>query len=191
MADLVGAGKVRHLGLSMVGPEAMRRAHDVHPIAALQSEWSLFARDIETADVPAARSLGIGIVAYAPLGRGILTGTVTDVAALSERDARHKSPRFRGDVFDRHAAVVASLEQVASELGVTPAQLAIAWVLAQGLDVVPIPGSSRIHHLEANVAAAVVRLDAEMLARVTALVPEDLSRDGRFEMVGVPRRART
>jgi aryl-alcohol dehydrogenase-like predicted oxidoreductase len=187
MAELVAAGHVRHLGLSMASGQTLRRAAAVHPIAALQSEWSLWARDLEDDALAAARDLGIGIVPFSPLGRGFLAGGARRAEALAPTDARRRSPRFQEANFDRHAVVAAALEHAAAAHGVTASQLALAWLLAQGDDVVPIPGTSRVAHLEANVAAAAVQLTADDWARIAALVPPELSHEAAFAVPGLPR----
>ena len=165
MASLVAAGKVRHLGLSEAGAQTIRRAHAVHPIAALQSEYSLFSRDVEAEVLPAVRELGIGFVAYSPLGRGLLTGALKKQSDLPEGDQRAgRFPRFAAENFDANVALVAAVEQLAADKGCTPGQLALAWVLHRGQDVVPIPGTKRRTYLEQNLAAADVRLTAADLA---------------------------
>jgi len=171
LAELVAAGKVRHIGLSEAAPETIRRAHAVHPVTAVQSEWSLWSRDIEEEVVATCRKLGIGIVPYSPLGRGFLTGTITSLDELAENDFRRSNPRFAGDSLGRNLDVTMALGAVATELGVTQGQLALAWVLARGEDVVPIPGTRRTAYLEQNVAADDVVLDSDVLARIEALVP--------------------
>jgi aryl-alcohol dehydrogenase-like predicted oxidoreductase len=173
MAEMVGAGKVRHLGLSEAAPETIRRAHAVHPITAVQTEWSLWSRDIEDEVAPTCRELGIGIVPYSPLGRGFLTGTITSVDALADNDFRRNNPRFAGDALERNLDAAAGLAGIAHELGITQGQLALAWVLSRGDDVVPIPGTRRTTYLEENVAADDVVLDADVLARIEELVPSD------------------
>jgi len=171
MAELVAAGKVRHLGLSEASADTVRRAAAVHPIAALQSEWSLFTRDLETDVVPACRELGIGLVPFSPLGRGLLTGRVTDVDALAANDFRRSNPRFADGPFDHNLALVEVVKDVARERGCTPGQVALAWLTAQGDDVVPIPGTKRRKYLEENVGALAVRLEAADLERLGALDP--------------------
>lgn len=168
MADAVAAGKVRHLGLSEASADSLRRAHAVHPIAALQSEWSLWTRDIEPEVLPVARQLGVGLVPYSPLGRGMLTGALTGRDSLDEGDRRLQTPRFSEDNFDHNRRLVSALEEVASGLGCTSGQVALAWVLAQGDDVVPIPGTRSIAHLDENAAAVDVVLTDEALARIEA-----------------------
>ncbi|MFC0439143.1 aldo/keto reductase [Kutzneria buriramensis] len=173
MAELVQAGKVRYLGLSEAGPETIRRAHAVHPITALQSEWSLWTRDIEAEILAVCRELGIGIVPFSPLGRGFLTGSVTSVDKLDSDDMRRSLPRFSGENFDRNLAIVDELNSLAAERGVTAGQLALAWVQHQGDDVVPIPGTKRRKYLEENVAAADLKLTADDLAAIEAAAPVD------------------
>jgi aryl-alcohol dehydrogenase-like predicted oxidoreductase len=171
MAELVQEGKVRHLGLSEAGAETIRRAHAVHPISAVQSEWSLWTRGIEAEIVPTCRELGIGIVPFSPLGRGFLTGKVTSPADLGADDMRRELPRFADENFARNLAIVDALNALAAERGVTAGQLALAWVQQQGEDVVPIPGTKRRPYLEENVAAADVRLTPEDLSAIEAAVP--------------------
>jgi aryl-alcohol dehydrogenase-like predicted oxidoreductase len=171
MADLVRAGKVRHLGLSEAGSETLRRAHAVHPIAALQSEYSLWTRDPEDGILATCRALGIGFVAYSPLGRGFLTGQIRRFEDLAPDDYRRMSPRFQGDNFQRNLDLVARVEAIAREKGCTPGQLALAWVLARGDDIVPIPGTKRRAYLEENVGAIDVRLGASDLARIDEMMP--------------------
>jgi aryl-alcohol dehydrogenase-like predicted oxidoreductase len=165
MASLVQAGKVRHLGLSEAGPQTIRRAAAVHPISALQSEYSLFSRDIEAEILPTVRELGIGFVAYSPLGRGFLTGSIKTSADLPEGDSRAgRFPRFAAENFNRNVALVGIIEQLALTKGCTPGQLALAWVLSRGQDIVPIPGTKRRRYLEENLAAAEVELTSEDIA---------------------------
>ena len=171
MATLVEEGKVRHLGLSEASAETVRRAAAVHPITALQTEWSLWTRDIEEHILPAARELGIGVVPYSPLGRGFLSGRFTSPDELDENDFRRHGPRFTGENLERNLALVEKVRAIAAEKGCTPGQLALAWVLAQGDDVVPIPGTKRRTYLEENLAAVDVQLTAEDLARIDAEVP--------------------
>ena len=180
MAELVVEGKVRHLGLSEAAPDTMRRAVAVHPIAALQSEWSLWSRDIEDAVVPTARELGIGIVAYSPLGRGFLTGQITSRDDFPDGDFRKFLPRFSGDNFDRNLALVDRVRELAGQKGCSPGQLALAWVLARGEDVVPIPGTKRRTYLEENLAAADVVLDTVDLASIDEVFPADQSFGDRY-----------
>ncbi len=165
MAELVEAGKIRHLGLSEAGPTTIRRADATHPITALQSEYSLFTRDVEDEILSTVRELGIGFVAYSPLGRGLLTGTIRSAADLPEGDTRQRRfPRFGEKHFDRNLALVDAVSELAHQKHCTPGQIAIAWVLAQGQDIVPIPGTKRLKFLEENIAAAAVTLDAGDLA---------------------------
>jgi aryl-alcohol dehydrogenase-like predicted oxidoreductase len=165
MAFLVQAGKVRHLGLSEAGPQTIRRASAVHPISALQTEYSLFTRDVEAEILPTVRELGIGFVAYSPLGRGFLTGSIKTSADLPQGDSRTgRFPRFSGENLDCNVALVAIIEQLAAAKGCTPAQLALAWVLSRGQDIVPIPGTKRRVYLEQNLAAADVELTGEDIA---------------------------
>ena len=165
MASLVAAGKVRHLGLSEASAQTIRRAHAVHPITALQTEYSLFTRDVEAEVLPTVRELGIGFVAYSPLGRGLLTGAYRRPSDLPDGDSRaERFPRFAGQNFDRNLALVAAVEQLASSKGCTPGQLALAWVLSRGDDVVPIPGTKRRTYLEENIAAAGIELTGQDVA---------------------------
>jgi aryl-alcohol dehydrogenase-like predicted oxidoreductase len=174
MAELVKAGKVRYLGLSEASAETIRRAHAVHPITAVQSEWSLWSRDIEESVVPACRELGIGIVPYSPLGRGVLTGRFRSTSDFGEGDFRSVGqPRFSAENLDKNLEMVRALERLASERGVTAGQLALAWVQHRGDHVVPIPGTKRLKYLEQNVAAATLDLSADDLAAVEAAVPAD------------------
>jgi aryl-alcohol dehydrogenase-like predicted oxidoreductase len=164
LAELVAAGKVRHLGISEAAPETVRRAHAVHPVAAGQYEYSLFTRNPEDGLLPTFRELGIGLVAYSPLGRGLLTGAITSPDQLADDDFRRTNPRWVGENFDRNLALVAEIRRIAQSKGCTPAQLALAWVLTRGDDVVAIPGTKRRTYLEQNVAAADVDLTADDLA---------------------------
>jgi len=179
MAELVSAGKVRTLGLSEAGPETLRRAAKVHPIAALQSEYSLWTRDVETNGVLATcRELGITFVPYSPLGRGFLTGTIQNVNGLDSTDWRRTNyPRFQEQALQANLKLAAAVKELAAEKGITPAQLALAWVLAQGQDMVPIPGTKRVRYLEDNMAAINVHLTEADLKKITARVAE-------FEIVG-------
>jgi aryl-alcohol dehydrogenase-like predicted oxidoreductase len=179
MAELVTAGKVRHLGLSEAKPDEIRRAAAVHPIAALQSEYSLFSRDVEDNGVLATvRELGIALVPYSPLNRGLLTGTVRAIAFESS-DPRAHNPRFEGENFERNVSLVDAFGNLAREFGLSPAQLAIAWLLAQGNDIVPIPGTKRRTYLEENVAAAGVKLTVAQLARIAEVVPKGAAAGAR------------
>jgi aryl-alcohol dehydrogenase-like predicted oxidoreductase len=171
MAELVKSGKVRHLGLSEAAAATIRRAHAVHPITALQTEYSLWSRDPETELLGTCRELGIGFVAYSPLGRGFLTGRFRTVDDLAEDDWRRNNPRFQGENFTRNLNLVAKVEELARDKGSTPAQLALAWLLAQGPDIVPIPGSTRAERVEENAAAVDVRLSAGELAALGEIAP--------------------
>ncbi|HTQ69474.1 MAG TPA: aldo/keto reductase [Solirubrobacteraceae bacterium] len=172
MAELVAAGKVRHIGLSEAASETIRRAHAVHPITAVQTEYSLWTRDPEADILPTCRELGVGFVPYSPLGRGFLAGRFDSPEELEENDFRRYNPRFTGDNLDSNLRLAAKVKEIAAEKGVTPAQLAIAWVLAQGEDLVPIPGTKRRSYLEQNVAAVEVELTKEELRRIDAELPE-------------------
>lgn len=179
MAELVRAGKVRYLGLSEAKPDEIRRAASVHPIVALQSEYSLFSRDVEDNDVLATiRELGIALVPYSPLNRGLLSATVREIA-FAEQDPRAHNPRFEGENFTRNVATVDRFAALAHEFGLSAAQLALAWVLAQGTDVIPIPGTKRRTHLEENVAAAGVHLTAAQLGRIAAVLPKGAAAGSR------------
>jgi len=180
MAELVAEGKVRFLGLSEAGPDTLRRATAVHPIAALQSEWSLWSRDIEADVVPTARQLGIGIVAYSPLGRGFLTGQITSPDDFTEGDFRRYLPRFTGENFSRNIELVDRVRQLSAAKGCTPGQLALAWVLSRGDDVVPIPGTKRRSYLAENIAAIEVVLDPADLVAIDEAFPPDASSGLRY-----------
>ncbi|MBF4617592.1 aldo/keto reductase [Clavibacter sp. VKM Ac-2873] len=169
MKELVDEGKVLHLGLSEAGPDTIRRAHAVHPISVLQSEYSIWTRDPEGAVLEVLRELGIGLVAYSPLGRGFLTGAISSVADLSEADYRSSSPRFAEEAFAQNMRIVDAVKDVAGELDATPAQVALAWILAQGDDIAVIPGTKRVSRLDENVAADAVTLSADQLARLSSL----------------------
>jgi aryl-alcohol dehydrogenase-like predicted oxidoreductase len=172
MAELVEQGKVRHLGLSEAAPETIRRAHAVHPITALQTEYSVFAREPESEILPTCRELGIGFVAYSPLGRGFLSGRFSNPDELASDDFRRTQPRFQGENLEANMRIVAKLREIAEEKDITPAQLALAWVLAQGDDIVPIPGTKRRTYLEENAAAADIELTDEDLSRINDELPE-------------------
>ncbi|MCU1659400.1 MAG: putative oxidoreductase [Pseudonocardiales bacterium] len=169
MAELVSSGEVRFLGLSEASVDTIRRAASVHPIAAVQSEWSLWSRDIERAVVPACRELGIGLVAFSPLGRGMLTGTVTSREQFGEHDLRRIHPRFTAETFPANLATVDVVRDIASRHDATPGQVALAWLLAKGADVVPIPGTKHVHYLEDNLGAAGIELSEADLGRLDAL----------------------
>jgi aryl-alcohol dehydrogenase-like predicted oxidoreductase len=171
LSELIVAGKVRHLGISEASAATVRRAHAVHPITASQSEYSLFTRDLEEDLLPTLRELGIGLVAYSPIGRGFLSGTITSPDQFEDNDNRRNHPRFQGENFKRNLDVVDKIHQLATDKGVTPSQLAIAWVLAQGDDVVPIPGTKRHRYLEENLGALDVKLSSEDLKAIEALAP--------------------
>jgi aryl-alcohol dehydrogenase-like predicted oxidoreductase len=171
MAELVRAGKVRYLGLSEASADTIRRAASVHPIAAVQSEWSLFSRDVEEQVVPACRELGIGLVPYSPLGRGLLTGTVSSLDELQGDDFRRTQPRFQGENLERNLERVAVVREIAAARDATPGQVALAWLQAQGDDIVPIPGTKRRKYLEENVAALELELSADDVARLEGLTP--------------------
>jgi aryl-alcohol dehydrogenase-like predicted oxidoreductase len=173
LGELVTAGKVRAIGLSEAGAETVRRAHAVHPVTVVQSEYSLWTRDPEDAVLPVLRELGIGFVSFSPLGRGILTGTVDSTDTLAADDVRRSHARYAGEAFEHNRALVRALETLAAERGVTTAQLALAWLLAQGDDVVPIPGTKRLRYLEQNVAAASLVLTADEVAAIGAVIPRD------------------
>jgi len=182
MAELVQTGKARHLGLSEASPANIRKAHAVHPITALQTEYSLFTRDIEDEILPTLRELGIGLVPYSPLGRGLLTGAISAPNDLQDNDSRRSGyfPRFQGEALDANLALVARIRELAETKGATPGQLALAWVLAQGEDIVPIPGTKRVKYLEENVGAASVGLTDDDLAAISAAVPRDAVAGARY-----------
>jgi aryl-alcohol dehydrogenase-like predicted oxidoreductase len=185
MAELVRGGKVRWLGLSEAAPGTIRRAHQVHPISALKTEYSLWSRDPEDEILPTLRELGIGLVPYSPLGRGFLTGRFRKLADLAPDDYRRNSPRFQGENFQRNLDLVERIEEMARAKGVKPSQLALAWVLAQGKDIVPIPGTTTRAHLEENVAAAAIALTAEELARIDAVAPRGAAAGDRYPPQGM------
>jgi aryl-alcohol dehydrogenase-like predicted oxidoreductase len=171
LAELVSAGKIRHIGLSEAGPDTIRRAHAVHPITALQSEYSLWTRDPEPRVLPVLRELGIGFVAYSPLGRGFLTGEIRSTADFSDDDSRKTNPRFTGENFQRNLRAVDEVEAIAAEVGATPAQVALAWVLARGNDIAPIPGTKRVARVEENIAADTFELSPEQIDKLTNVTP--------------------
>jgi aryl-alcohol dehydrogenase-like predicted oxidoreductase len=181
MAELVKAGKVRHLGLSEAGAHTIRRAHAVHPIAALQSEWSLWTRDLEAEVAPVCRELGIGLVPFSPLGRGFLTGRYSSVGEMAETDVRRSQPRFADGNLERNLAIVAKLNELAAGKRVTAGQLALAWVQHRGADVVPIPGTRRQRYLEENLAALAIELSAEDLAAIEAAAPPEQIAGNRYD----------
>jgi aryl-alcohol dehydrogenase-like predicted oxidoreductase len=172
MAELVKAGKIRHIGLSEAAPETIRRAHAVHPITALQTEYSIWTRDVEAEVLPTCRELGIGFVPYSPLGRGFLSGRFKSPADLDVNDFRRHGPRFTGENLDSNLKLAAKMAEIAQEKGITPAQLALAWVLAQGEDLVPIPGTKRRKYLEENAGAVDVELTDDDLMRIEAELPK-------------------
>jgi len=180
MAELVEAGKVRYLGLSEASPETIRRAHGVHPITALQSEYSLWTRDPEAEVLTTLRELGIGFVAYSPLGRGFLSGRFRSPDDLPEDDFRRENPRFQGKNFNRNLELVERVEELAAEKDVTPGQLALAWVLAQGDDIVPIPGTTHVEHLEENVAALEIELTDDDLRELESVFPMGAAAGDRY-----------
>jgi aryl-alcohol dehydrogenase-like predicted oxidoreductase len=180
MSELVGEGKVRHIGLSEAAPATIRRAHAVHPVTALQSEYSLWTRDPEDEVLPTVRELGIGFVAYSPLGRGFLSGRFTSPDDLEPGDFRRSNPRFQEENFARNLELVERVREIADEKGVTASQLALAWVLHQGKDIVPIPGTTRVRHLEDNVAAVEIRLSEDDLRRIDEAAPKGVAAGDRY-----------
>ncbi len=180
MAELVQAGKVRHLGLSEAAPETIRRAHAVHPIAALQTEYSLWTRDPEDGLLDTVRELGIGFVAYSPLGRGFLSGRIRSLDDLAPDDFRRRNPRFQGENFRKNLDLVDGVRAIADEKRVSPAQIALAWVLARGDDIVPIPGTTRGEHLEEDLAAAAIELTADDLRRLDEAAPKGITAGDRY-----------
>lgn len=181
LAELVAAGKVRHLGISEAASATIRRAHQVHPLTAVQTEWSLWSRDVEDDGVLATvRELGIGFVAYSPLGRGFLSGTIRNVDDLDENDFRRHSPRFQGENFQKNLELLDHVRQIAAEKDVTTSQLALAWVLAQGEDVVPIPGTKRRQYLDENIGALDIQLSDDDLSKLDAAVPVGSSAGDRY-----------
>jgi aryl-alcohol dehydrogenase-like predicted oxidoreductase len=185
MSELVKAGKVRFLGLSEAAPQTIRRAHKVHPITALQTEYSLWSRDVEEEILPTVRELGIGFVAYSPLGRGFLSGRFKRPEDIPEGDFRRNNPRFMGENFQRNLRLVGRVEEIAREKKVTPSQLALAWVLAQGKDIVPIPGTKHRKYLEENVGALSVKLTPEDLRRIEEIAPRGVTAGERYAPQGM------
>jgi aryl-alcohol dehydrogenase-like predicted oxidoreductase len=171
LAEMVAEGKVRHIGLSEAGPDTIRRAHAVHPVTALQSEYSLWTRDPESRVLPVLRELDIGLVAYSPLGRGFLTGEIRSVEDFAQDDARRTNPRFMGENFERNLRAVEEVKAIAADVGATPAQIALAWVLAQGDDIAPIPGTKRVVRVEENIAADDIELTPDQMDKLTNLTP--------------------
>jgi len=187
LAELVAEGKVLHIGLSEAGPATIRRAHAVHPIAALQTEYSLWTRDPEAALLPLLRELGIGFVPYSPLGHGFLTGTIRSPEELDDADWRKSNPRFAEGNFEQNLRIVDEVEAVASEVGATPAQVALAWLLAQGDDIAPIPGTKRVSRVEENTAADDVELSVAQIARLNDLAPASGARHDEANMSTIDR----
>jgi aryl-alcohol dehydrogenase-like predicted oxidoreductase len=183
--DLIAEGKVKHFGLSEAGAETIRKAHAVQPVAALQSEYSLWTRGLEAEILPTIRELGIGLVPYSPLGRGFLTGALTSDAGLAKDDFRRGLPRFQGEALAKNLSLVEALTQIAGEKGITPAQLALAWILHQGPNIAPIPGTTKISRLEENVGAVDISLSAEDLTRIAAAVPETAIEGARYSEAGL------
>ncbi len=180
MAELVQQGKVRYLGLSEAAPATIRRAASVHPISVLQTEYSLWSRDPEDEILPTIRELGIGFVAYSPLGRGFLSGTITSLDDFAADDYRRFSPRFQGENFEKNLQLVERVKEIAAQKGVTPGQLAIAWLLAQGDDIVPIPGTKRRTYLEENVVATTITFSKEELDRIDEVAPKNVAAGDRY-----------
>jgi aryl-alcohol dehydrogenase-like predicted oxidoreductase len=187
LADLVAEGKVRHIGLSEAGPATIRRAHAVHPLAALQTEYSLWTRDPEAELLPLLRELSIGFVPYSPLGHGFLTGSIRSPDDLSADDWRRTNPRFTGENLQHNLRIVDEVKAVATEVGATPAQIALAWLLAQGDDIAPIPGTKRVARVEENTAADGVELDAEQIERLNNLTPAVGERHNEANMAAIDR----
>ena len=181
MAELVKQGKVRHLGLSEAAPATIERAHKVHPITALQTEYSLWSRDVEEEILPTIRRLGIGLVPYSPLGRGFLTGRFKSAEDFDAKDYRRMTPRFQGENFEHNLGLLGEIESLAAEKGIKPGQIALAWVLAQGSDVVPIPGTKRRAYLEENVGAVDVKLSAADLQRLSSAIPQGAAAGDRYQ----------
>jgi aryl-alcohol dehydrogenase-like predicted oxidoreductase len=187
LAELIAAGKVRHIGLSEAAPATIRRAHSVHPISALQTEYSLWTRGPEAELLPLLRELGIGFVPYSPLGHGFLTGTIRSPEDLSDDDWRKNNPRFTGENFQRNLRIVDEVESVASEADATPAQVALAWLLAQGDDIAPIPGTKRVSRVEENTAADQLELSDEQIERLNHLTPAAGERHEEAQMAVIDR----
>jgi aryl-alcohol dehydrogenase-like predicted oxidoreductase len=187
LADLVAEGKVRHIGLSEAGVETIRRAHSVHRITALQTEYSLWTRYVEAELLPLLRELGVGIVPYSPLGHGFLTGQIRSTADISDDDWRKNNPRFVGENFQRNLRIVDEVEAVAAEVGATAAQIALAWLLAQGDDIAPIPGTKRVARVEQNTAADSLELTADQVERLNNLTPASGERHDEGDMAAIDR----
>ncbi len=187
LADLITEGKVRYIGLSEASPGTIRRAHAVHPLAALQTEYSLWTRDPEAGLLPLLRRLGIGFVPYSPLGHGFLTGQIRTVNDIPDDDWRKTNPRFTGENFQRNLAIVDQVAAIAAEAGATPAQIALAWLLAQGNDIAPIPGTRRVARVEENTAADAIQLSADQLERLSNLTPASGERHNEANMAAIDR----
>jgi len=187
LAELVAEGKVRHIGLSEAGPETIRRAHAVHPVAALQTEYSLWTRDVEAEILPLLRELGIGFVPYSPLGHGLLTGQIRTVDDFADDDWRKTNPRFTGENFQRNLRIVDEVQAIGSEIGATPAQTALAWLLTRGEDIAPIPGTRRVARVEENTAADAIELSATQLDRLNNLTPAAGERHNEANMATIDR----
>ena len=185
MADLIKEGKVRYLGLSEAAPQTIQRAHSIHPITAVQTEYSLWSRDVEDEILPVCRELGIGFVPYSPLGRGFLTGQIQKFDDLAEDDYRRYSPRFQGENFQRNLDLVNKIKEIANEKNCKPSQLALAWLLAQGEDIVPIPGTKRIHYLDENIGALSIDLTESDLARINEVAPRGAAAGDRYPEAGM------
>ncbi|MFI6793046.1 aldo/keto reductase [Nonomuraea sp. NPDC050383] len=188
LAELVAEGKVRHIGLSEAGPETIRRAHAVHPVAALQTEYSLWTRNVEAEILPLLRELGIGFVPYSPLGHGLLTGKIRTVEDFTDDDWRKTNPRFTGENFQRNLRIVDEVQAIGAEIGATPAQTALAWLLTRGDDIAPIPGTRRISRVEENTAADGIELSAAQLGRLNNLTPAAGERHDEANMASIDRR---
>ncbi|MGW4386214.1 aldo/keto reductase [Streptomyces sp. NPDC004685] len=187
LAELVTEGKIRHIGLSEAGPATIRRAHAVHPVAALQTEYSLWTRDVEAEILPLLRELGIGFVPYSPLGHGLLTGQIRTVDDFNDDDWRKTNPRFTGENFQRNLAIVDEVQAIGAEIGATPAQTALAWLLTRGDDIAPIPGTRRIARVEENTAADAIELSATQLDRLNNLTPASGERHDEANMASIDR----
>ncbi|WP_369229573.1 aldo/keto reductase [Streptomyces sp. R21] len=187
LAELVAEGKVRHIGLSEAGPETIRRAHAVHPVAALQTEYSLWTRDVEAEILPLLRDLGIGFVPYSPLGHGLLTGQIRTVDDFADDDWRKTNPRFTGENFQRNLRIVDEVQAVGAEIGATPAQTALAWLLTRGDDIAPIPGTRRVARVEENTAADAIELTPAQLDRLNNLAPAAGERHDEANMASIDR----
>ncbi|MFD8865448.1 aldo/keto reductase [Streptomyces sp. NPDC059590] len=187
LADLVAEGKVRYIGLSEAGPATIRRAHAVHPVAALQTEYSLWTRDVEAGILPLLRELGIGFVPYSPLGHGLLTGQIRSVDDFADDDWRKTNPRFTGENFQRNLRIVDEVQAIGAEIGATPAQTALAWLLTRGDDIAPIPGTRRVSRVEENTAADGIELSAAQLDRLNNLTPASGERHDEANMASIDR----